>query len=718
MAEFTIDINFNLDTSGIEEAEASLENLTNSANVDALNEKFQEVTAEVERLKEELEFAEEFGFLSDVEELETQLAEAEAEAENLASALDNMDFSSSSQGASEVADNIKQASDNMDEFGSKTDDANSKIQETVESSSGLGEALVGIGSAVGLDAMVQTGDNIQTSWNRLSLTFEGTGVSMDTLKQKSSELQSVTGRSGGEIRDYFNQMGIAGVTNTNLLTSSFEALAGASYQTGKPIQTLQNGLQTMTLTGTASNKMLKNLGLSTEDLAQAMGVTSDQASETFKSLSQEERLQVLTTAMGDGTRANEMYKESYAGLKAQAEASLMGLVGAIGQSILPVVIPALQTARSVVDGLTATWKALPTPITSVLGAIGGGVMGVTALVSAFSMLSKVLNLVWGAIGKVFGAYTKLVGFLGKVRNIINVIRTAESLSAGVKQVLATALGVESVAEEGNAVAKGSAVAPTTALAIAENSLLLPILLVIGAIVGLVAILWYLYNNNEMVRNGINNLIAQFQAFIGTVVQVAMQIVSFVQGAIAQVWAWVTGTTNGVNNLVNLVMMILFPFPTMIATILNTVLPTLISITTGWVTSARSKATELVNNVANVLGGISSRISSAMSGVANAITKPFKDAYEMVAKEVEKIKNKATEVANDPIGAMFGGFEGFEGGYEGFDSLNRTIATASTSNNSTVTNNFHINGIIEESASEYIVGAVNNHIKKQNLVRGV
>ena len=130
MAEFTIDINFNLDTSGIEEAEARLENLTNS-NVEALNEKFQEATAEVERLKEELEFAEEFGFLNDVEELQTQLAEAEAEAENLASALSDMDFSSSSQGASEVADNIKQASDNMDEFGNKTDDANSKMQETV-----------------------------------------------------------------------------------------------------------------------------------------------------------------------------------------------------------------------------------------------------------------------------------------------------------------------------------------------------------------------------------------------------------------------------------------------------------------------------------------------------------------------------------------------------------------------------------------------------------
>lgn len=363
-------------------------------------------------------------------------------------------------------------------------------------------------------------------------------------------------------------------------------------------------------------------------------------------------------------------------------------------------------------GIVAT-QMVASPLVDVMSGIGQIGTGLKTLKESFSFegIKKGFDTVKNSIQGVRDA-------MGTAKEMVDALRNAESLSEGVRSALAVVTGAEAVAEEGGAVAKGSAVAPTTALSVAENSLLLPLLLVIGAIVGLVAILWYLYNNNEMVRNGINNLIAQFQAFIGTVVQVAMQIVSFVQGAIAQVWAWVNGTTNGVNNLVNLVMMILFPFPTMIATILNTVLPTLISITTGWVTSARSKATELVNNVANVLSGIPSRISSAMSGVANAITKPFKDAYDMVAKEVEKIKNKATEVANDPIGALFGGFEGFEGGYEGFDSLNRTIATASTSNNSSVTNNFNINGIIEESASEYIVGAVNNHIKKQNLVRGV
>lgn len=605
MPEFVIDINFNLDTSGITEAEAELGNLKDSAE--------------------------------------------------------------------ELGGSTEQASEGMENFKEKTDESNESMQQTTDSAMGLGEALVGIGGAIGLDAMIQTGDNIQTSWNRLSLTFADTGVSMDTLKQKSSELQAATGRSGGEIRDYFNQMGIAGVTNTNLLTSSFEALAGASYQTGKPIQTLQNGLQTMTLTGTASNKMLKNLGLSTEDLATAMGVTSDQASETFKNLSQEERLQVLTSAMGDGTRANEMYKESYAGLKSQAEASLAGLTGAIGQSILPTVIPALQTAKGVVDGLTGAWKSLPTPITSVLGALGGGVVGITAVVTSFSLLGKVGSTVVGGLKSIKAGYDAMRGAMTTARVIIDAVRNAESITQAVRAALSIATGAETTAEGANAAAKAAGIAPTSALAIAENSLLLPILLVAAAIIGLIAILYYLYNNNEMVRNGINSLIAQFQAFIGMIMQVGQIVVSFVANSISAFLRWVTG--------------------------------------------GRTSASNLVNAIYNALVSLPSKVSSALSGVKDAITKPFTDAWGIVKPYIDQISG-----AWNQISGLFSGFEGYEGfdsgvGYEGFTSINGAIAS-STSNSSNVTNNFNINGIIEEEASQYIVDSVNGYIRKQNLIRGV
>ena len=113
----------------------------------------------------------------------------------------------------------------------------------------------------------------------------------------------------------------------------------------------------------------------------------------------------------------------------------------------------------------------------------------------------------------------------------------------------------------------------------------------------------------------------------------------------------------------------------------------------------------------------SRINSALSGVTRIITKPFEDAWGIVKPYIDQIGG-----AWNQISGLFSGFEGYEGfdsgvGYEGFTSINGAIAS-STSNSSNVTNNFNINGIIEEEASQYIVDSVNGYIRKQNLIRGV
>ena len=586
------------------------------------------------------------------------LTEAEAELGNI------------KDSAEELGGSTEQASEGMETFKEKTNEANESMQQTTDSAFGLGEALVGIGGAVGLDAIIGNAGKYEDSWNRLSLTFEGTGVSMDTLKQKSSELNAETGRSGGQIREYFNKMGIAGVTNPELLSSSFDALSGRAYQTNSSIEQMSGKMSMMVMSGMASSRMLTSLGISTADLANAMGVTEDQVKDTFKELSQEERLQVLTQAMGEGTEANEMYKTSYEGLKAQAEASLTGLGIAVGQTILPIVIPAMQGAKGIIDGLTGAFRALPSPVQSFIGLLGGGIMGVTALTTAFSLLTKVLSIVWGSIGKIISLYGKLTTALTLVRNAVNMMRTAETLSAGVKAVMVSWLGAERVAQIQNAIAKASAIVPTQLLAIAENSLFLPILLVVGAIALLIGALWYLYNNNEMVRQGVDWLIQQFQLFIGKLLQVGQIIISFVTGAISNFMRWVT--------------------------------------------SGRTSATNLVNAIYNALVSLPSRINSALSGVTRIITKPFTDAWNIVKPYIDQIGGAWNSISGIFSGAEYEGVQ-----YEGFNSntLNGAIATAS-SNSSSVTNNFNINGIIEEEASQYIVNSVNDYVKKQNLVRGV
>lgn len=628
MAEFTIDINFNLDTSGIEEAEESLATLRDTADE-----------------------------LGDSTE-----------------SIDGSGFADMSASAGETSENIKQASDSMGELGNQTEETNQKMQETADSSASIGTALVGIGGAVGLDMMISKADNVETSWNRLSLTYRDTGVSMDTLKAKTSELQDATGKSGSSIRDYFNQMGIAGITNIDLLTESFNNMSGRAYQTGSTVEQMEGALQRMVMSGNAGAKMLTRLGISNTELANAMGVSATETASAFKELTETERLEVLNKAMGDGTEANEMYKNSFAGLKEQSDIALGGLMVAIGKSILPLAIPVMQTLTNVIRGVTDVFKGLPSPVTSIFGVIGGGIVVVTTFATALGTLGYIGSSVVGGLKSLRDGFSALRGAIGTARLMVQAMQNAESVSMAIRSAWALATGTATTVEEANAVAKASAVAPTTALAIAENSLLLPILLVIGAIVGLVAILWYLYNTNEAVRQHIDNIINEFREFINIVISTGQQIYSFCANALQQ-----------------------------------------------FISFTDSASANISNFIRGIVGGFASlpsQITGAMSGVKDAITKPFTDAYNIVKPYIDQIGS-----AWNSISGIFNGFEGYEGfngnvGYEGFgNSLNGALAS-STSNSSNVTNNFNINGIIEESASEYIVGAVNNHLKKENLIRGV
>ena len=302
------------------------------------------------------------------------------------------------QDATDTATELEDELDNIDSTvvspevdTTSLEEATSTAQETASSMDNITTAAAGIAATAGIEQMITTADNINTSWNRLELTFKGTGVSMDTLQNKASALSESTGRSGGAIRDYFNQMGIAGITNTDLLSSSFEALSGKAYQTGNSIETMESKMQMMVMSGNASTRMLRQLGLDAEDLAQAMGVSADQVSEAFKNMTPEERIQAITKAMGDGTEANEMYKDSYAGLKDRANAAMAGLMGAVGQAILPVVIPALEAATSFVKLLTDGFKALPGPVQGVIGGFLGMVAITTAVVGVLGVIGQVVS---------------------------------------------------------------------------------------------------------------------------------------------------------------------------------------------------------------------------------------------------------------------------------------------------------------------------------------
>lgn len=454
--EVKVKVTTDVDKSDIEDLEETLQKMQDNKVVISPEVESMELD-EVEARIEELEQKRADIYMgvddSDLEEVEAELEELEARQIELTVNVDGS---------------------GLDEINDKLDETESKSQQATSGIDGIGSALTAVAGAAGLEQMVTTADNINNSWNRLSLTFAGTGVSIDQLKQKQSELSASTGQTGGTIRNFFNDMGIAGVTNTNLLSSAFESLSGKAYQTGQSVESMESKFQRMVMSGNASSRMLVSMGITAQDLANAMGVSADQVSEAFKNMTPEERIQALTKAMGDGKQANEMYKNSFQGLKTQAQAALAGLVGAVGQAILPVIIPMMKLATQVITNLTNGFKALPKPVQQIIGGLGGVAL----------------------------AAVTLIGVLGTVGTIVKTLKSGIEALNGIMRIWQTVTKAVELAQA------------ALNLVMAMN----PVVLIIIAIIALIAILWYLYNTCEPVRNAIDAIWAGVSGAIQPIIE--------------------------------------------------------------------------------------------------------------------------------------------------------------------------------------------------------
>lgn len=275
-----------------------------------------------------------------------------------------------------------------------------KVETDTTDFEALSSGLAGLGMAsFGMEA-IETAGSISDSWNRLELTF---GTVTESMKQSISETATATGRSGALTRGFFNQMGIAGIKNEKLISQSMEAISGKAYQTGNDFSALGSQVQKMVLTGKILKKSLAGMGVSMGALADAMGTTEDEATEMFESLSAEQRLEVFTKAMGDGTKANEMYKNSFEGIKTKAKAEFDGLVGAIGTPLLSVVIPILTIAKDTFNMFANVFKKLPAPIQTGISSI----VGIGIVVGTFASMIPIFIKACGGIGDGFKALNKI-----------------------------------------------------------------------------------------------------------------------------------------------------------------------------------------------------------------------------------------------------------------------------------------------------------------------
>lgn len=365
------------------------------------------------------------------------------------------------------------------------------------------------------------------------------------------------------------------------------------------------------------------------------------------------------------------------------------------------------------------------PLGSIVGAfgsLGGMALNFNALKQFYTTLKE---------------SEKIAGMVETLKSAISASTAAEGIGASVKAFFTTAIGAETAA-------KIASIGPTVTLAGAEMSLLWPILAVTAAILVLVGILYYLYNNNEQVRQAVDNLIASIQGLIGEFMAALQPVIQFVQQGIAYLMTFVPAVqqifgaifnvimtifgaifTQGISNvtmIVNGIRQVLGFLAPIVRTIFGNVQKNIMTAINLW-NIATTKAREIANGITSAFNNVRGTIQSALSGVSHAITAPFSSAYNTLKPIIDNIK-KAWDMLNS-LGGSAGIIPGSAGvvmGSAGIvnDGVNLGSANSNLINSSNVggTTNISLNGIIEESAGDFIVRKLSDEIYKQNVLRGV
>ena len=225
----------------------------------------------------------------------------------------------------------------------------------------------------------------------------------------------------------------------------------------------------------------------------------------------------------------------------------------------------------------------------------------------------------------------------------------------------------------------------------------PIILVVIALIALAAALIWAYQNVGWFRDMVNNAWA-------SIVMFGQQLYSFISGAlqglvnaITAVGAWLVGRVQASFSAIW----------------------SIISAAMNLWNQATAKARAIATAIGNAFNGVRGTIQGAFNGVSHAITAPFESAYNTLKPIIDNIKG-----AWDMLMGI-GGSAGITTGSAGISMGSVSgIGSANTNLISNISNatggrpNIVLNGIIEESAGNFIVRKLNDEIYKQNVLRGV
>lgn len=614
--------------------------------------------------------------LSSVEDLQTALEDTESSAEGLNETVESADGS-----------NVNGVASDVDELGSSADDAANSV-DGIQSSLDMLEASALMSISNDLSNLGSQAEDLAQSMNESAITVGQlatvTGIAEPEMRNLVSSISNATfptdeammyiknlrqmgvnasnygksatdidkindafGLGAGRANSLATELSVLGVDMNNV-SSSFNALAYANANTKGDMENFYTFLRKY-------DSELSSMGYNV-DQASVMIVAATQkfggGKAALSGLSQ-----ALKDSGGDARKLEEAL-DMESGALDRASQITGDYEGQLQQ-----LADEEREHKTLLDELRAAWDKLQmnispvlTPLASFMGIIGQAgsfAVQINGLIKLGNSIRK-LSIVQGISGKLGGLRSAITGVGSAAKTaLLNIGSFAKTLATSVYQAAINgAKALASLAKEvliagynalksaamwvvqkaqvvASTIADYAAAAAQWALNVAMDAN--PIMLVVLAIVALIAVLGYLYFNNETVRNAINGL-GQTFVWVGQIIYTSIvNAVNWVIGALQNLWNYVI-TLGGMlpanvsitgNNIVDTilrVMAFIATLPIQLGIIFVNAIAKVLGFGNNFVQNMVSAATRSVTNFANSISQLPGKLATELNNMLSAVGK--------------------------------------------------------------------------------------------------
>jgi len=525
------------------------------------------------------------------------------------------------------------------------------------------------------------------------------GISAENSSEVTTALAGAANASTADVSDLamgLSQCGAqASISGWNLqdTASAMAALSDKGIQGSDAGTSLKTMLQSLVPTTDTAKAAMAEYGLSFTDASgniDDMQTVAQKLQSQLGGLTEEQKSQALTTIFGSDA--------------SRAAAALMGT----SAEKMKTYEDATRDSSNATDMASAATDGMAGALSNAGGAINNAEIALgDALAPAVAAVADVVaDLANGFTSLDDSTQIMIAGGLAVVAVIGPLLAIGGQLMAMIPSVTA---GLEGAGAAAGTVGAGGAAAGT-----GLGAMLGPIALVVAAIVGVIALMTYLWNTNEAFRTSVTSVLAQvatqFQTMVsqiqaaiapmaatlspligqlatslapvlsvifsvlGTILTVLMQLVGDSLTQLAPIITTILAVViTVVTYLVGALTPALQQIGTMVSSVMNdiasvvsgalevvrgvfdVVVGFIVGLVTGDFTQMGSGVTEIMNGLSDVLSGILNGISDVFSGVLNTISSLVSGIFSGISNAISDAMGGAKNTVTDALDAIAGFF---------------------------------------------------------------